>query len=137
MIENDLERIADALDRIAALLYIVVSDAVPTTEEPTTVPEPAPKKTRAPWAKAKADPVPEPEPAPEPEPEPEPEPAVPPSADELRARMRAIAALAPGNRDKIIAAMQSFGVSNFAKLGPEKYPAMSLLLDIIEGASKP
>ena len=133
MIERDFERIADALDRVAALLYIVVSDAVPAPEESTAVPEQAPKKTRAPRAKVKADPIPEP--APEPEPEPEPAPVVPPSADELRARMRAISAAAPGNRDKVIAAMQTFGVSNFSKLDPEDYLPLSQLLDAIEEAA--
>jgi len=126
MIESDLARIADALDRISAILY-TISSGQPTPEESPAVPEQAPKKARATRAKSNADPIPEPEP----------EPSAPPSADELRARMRAIAAAAPGNRDKIIAAMGSFGVTNFAKLGTEKYPAMALLLDIIEEASNP
>lgn len=140
MIESDLARIADALDRISAILYSMSTNQ-PTTEKSTAVSEPATKKTRAARAKAKADdPVPEPEPTGSEsalEPIPEPEPAVDLTADGMRSRMRSLAALAPGNRDRLIEAMGTFGASNFSKLDPTDYPALSRLLDTIEEDSKP
>lgn len=156
MIESDLARIADALDRISAILYTYVNCHVPTRvatswskpeldKDPESSPESPPTKPRASRSrtKVKADPIPEPEPAPEPAPEPEPEPeptpepAVELTADGMRSRMRTLAALAPGNRDRLIAAMGTFGVSNFSKLDPADYPALSRLLDTIEEDSKP
>ena len=130
MIESDLARIADALDRISAILYSMSTNQ-PTTEEPTAVSEPTPKKTRSSRSLAK------PEPAPESHPEPTPEPAVELTADGMRSRMRALAALAPGNRDRLLEAMGTFGASNFSKLDPTDYPALSRLLDTIEEDSKP
>ena len=157
MIESDLARIADALDRISAIMYSYVSCHVPTRvatswskpepdkdpEGPPIVieraPDSPPAKTRSSRSRAKPEPTSEPlpEPAPESHPEPTPEPAVELTADGMRSRMRALAALAPGNRDRLLEAMGTFGASNFSKLDPTDYPALSRLLDTIEEDSKP
>ena len=113
MIEQDLARIAAALERIATHL-----DTPPAAVAPVPVaatPEPAaPVSSLQEARERKAQPE--------------------VSLEDLRARMRALSAQSPARREQVLEALKGLGVPTLTKLEATRYGELALRLDALETA---
>lgn len=118
MIEQDLARIAAALERIASHLDHPPAAQAGAHVVATVTPAAAPpvasiKEARA--AKVAQD-----------------QPAL--TLEELRARMQAMSASGPGRREQVIGVLKSLGVPTLTKLDASRYPELVQGLDALEAA---
>lgn len=118
MIEQDLARIASALERIASHLdhpptLAAGAPVVATVTPAAATPVASIKKARA--AKVAQEP-----------------PAL--TLEELRARMQAMSASGPGRREQVIGVLKSLGAPTLTKLAQDRYPELVQGLDALEAA---
>lgn len=117
MIEQDLARIAAALERIASHLdhppAATAGAPVVATVTPVAAPVASIKEARA--AKVAQD-----------------QPEL--SEETLRARMRAMSAQSPERRTQVIGVLKALGVPTLAKLDATRYPDLVRGLDALEAA---
>ena len=124
MIEQDLSRIAAALERIASHLdhppaASARAPGAPVEATVTAAPVAAIKEARA----AKAAPA-----APVVQDQPE------LTLEGLRARMQALSASGPGRREQVIGVLRGLGVPTLTKLPADRYPDLVQGLDALEAA---
>ena len=117
MIEQDLSRIAAALERIASHLDHPPAAAVSATEGFALT---VPAGSVASIATARASKVVQDQP--------------PPSLEDLRARMRALSNTGPNKRETVIGVLKELGVPTLAKLGEDRYPELAQRLSALEAA---
>lgn len=119
MIEQDLARIAAALERIASHLDHppAATAGAPVVATVTSSAAAAPvasiKEARA--AKVAQD-----------------QPEL--SLEDLRARMRTLSAQSPARREQVIGVLKSLGVPTLTKLAADRYPDLARGLDALEAA---
>lgn len=123
MIEQDLSRIAAALERIASHLdhppAASARAGAPVEATVTAAPVASIKEARA----AKAAPA-----APVVQDQPE------LTLEGLRARMQALSASGPGRREQVIGVLRGLGVPTLTKLPADRYPDLVQGLDALEAA---
>ena len=123
MIEQDLSRIAAALERIASHLdhppAASARAGAPVEATVTAAPVASIKEARA----AKTAPA-----APVAQDQPE------LSLEDLRARMRTLSAQSPARREQVIGVLKSLGVPTLTKLAADRYPDLARGLDALEAA---